>query len=91
MEIVWASAVTGAFGVLMLLIEKGRRENVRDHGYVAQKLDDLKEDIKDIDEDVSNIEAKLDTHIRDHVTGQFVVDNIKFKTGERVKDGVKKR
>jgi len=91
MEIVWASAVTGAFGVLMLLIEKGRRENVRDHGYVAQKLDDLKEDIKDIDEDVSNIEAKLDTHIRDHVTGQFVVDNIKFKTGERIKDGVKKR
>jgi hypothetical protein len=91
MEIVWASAVTGAFGVLMLLIEKGRRENVRDHGYVAQKLDDLKEDIKDIDEDVSHIEAKLDTHIRDHVTGQFVVDNIKFKTGERVKDGVKKR
>ena len=91
MEIVWASAVTGAFGVLMLLIEKGRRENVRDHGYVAQKLDDLKEDIKDIDEDVSNIEAKLDTHIRDHVTGQFVVDNMKFKTGERVKDGVKKR
>ena len=91
MEIVWASAVTGAFGVLMLLIEKGRRENVRDHGYVAQKLDDLKEDIKDIDEDVSHIEAKLDTHIRDHVTGQFVVDNMKFKTGERVKDGVKKR
>ena len=91
MEIVWASAVTGAFGVLMLLIEKCRRENVRDHGYVAQKLDDLKEDIKDIDEDVSNIEAKLDTHIRDHVTGQFVVDNMKFKTGERVKDGVKKR
>lgn len=91
MEIVWASAVTGAFGVLMLLIEKGRRENVRDHGYVAQKLDDLKEDIKDIDGDVSNIEAKLDTHIRDHVTGQFVVDNIKFKTSERVKDGVKKR
>lgn len=91
MEIVWASAVTGAFGVLMLLIEKGRRENVRDHGYVAQKLDDLKEDIKDIDEDVSNIEAKLDTHIRDHVTGQFNIDNMKFKTGERAKDGVKKR
>ena len=91
MEIVWASAVTGAFGVLMLLIEKGRRENVRDHGYVAQKLDDLKEDIKDIDEDVSNIEAKLDTHITDHVTSQFVVDDIKFKTGERVKDGAKKR
>ena len=87
MEIVWASAVTGAFGVLMLLIEKGRRENVRDHGYVSQKLDDLKEDIKDIDEDVSHIEAKLDTHISDHVTGQFDIDDIKFKTGEKAKDG----
>ena len=91
MDATWAAVVTGSFAILMLLIEKGRRENVRDHGYVAQKLDDLKEDIQDIDEDVAHIEAKLDTHIRDHVTGQLDLNSIGFKTGEKVKDGAKKR
>jgi hypothetical protein len=91
MESIWAAVIAGAFGILAILVEKGRRENFRDHGYVSKKLDDLKEDIKDIDEDVSHIEAKLDTHIRDHITGQFNIDNMKFKTGERTKDGVKKR
>jgi hypothetical protein len=49
----------------MLLIERGRRENVRDHGYVAQKLDDLKADVKDIDGDIAVIEHKLDAHLTD--------------------------
>lgn len=91
MESIWAAVVAGSFGLLAILVEKGRRENVRDHGYVRDRLDDLKEDIADIDDDVAHIEAKLDTHIRDHVTGQFNVDDTKFKTGERVKDGAKKR
>jgi hypothetical protein len=68
MEIVWASAVTGAFGVLMLLIEKGRRENVRDHGFVKDRLDSLKEDIADIDSDLNVIELKIDGHLSDHVS-----------------------
>jgi len=96
MEIVWASAVTGAFGVLMLLIEKGRRENIRDHGFVKDRLDSIKEDIADIDSDISHIEAKLDTHLSDHITSQFNLENLKFKTGEKVKapsdnNGSKKR
>jgi hypothetical protein len=66
MEIVWAAAVTGAFSVLALLIEKGRRENTRDHGVVKERLDALREGIKDIDEDVDYIAGKLDTHIADH-------------------------
>ena len=65
MDATWAAVVTGAFALLMLLIEKGRRENVRDHGYVAQKLDDLKADVKDIDGDIAVIEHKLDAHISD--------------------------
>lgn len=91
MESVWAAIVAGAFGILAILVEKGRRENVRDHGYVRERLDDLKEDIADIDNDVAHIEAKLDTHLRDHVTSQFNLNDLKFKTGERVKDGSKKR
>jgi hypothetical protein len=68
MEIVWASAVTGAFGVLMLLIEKGRRENVRDHGFVKDRLDSIKEDIADIDSDLNVIELKIDGHLSDHAS-----------------------
>ena len=71
MEIVWASAVTGAFGVLMLLIEKGRRENIRDHGFVKDRLDSLKEDIADIDGDLSVIESKIDGHLSDHVSSSL--------------------
>ena len=67
MDTTWAAVVTGAFGLLMIMIEKGRRDNNRDHGFVQEKLDSLKEDIKDIDEDVSHIEAKLDTHNNDHL------------------------
>ena len=69
MDTTWAAVVTGAFGLLMLLIEKGRRENVRDHGFVKDRLDSIKEDIADLDTDISVIEAKIDTHILDHSVG----------------------
>jgi hypothetical protein len=71
MELVWASAVTGAFGVLMLLIEKGRRENVRDHGFVKDRLDSIKEDIADIDSDLNVIELKIDGHLSDHASASL--------------------
>jgi hypothetical protein len=58
LDATWAAVVTGAFGLLMLLIEKGRRENVRDHGFVKDRLDSIKEDIADLDTDISVIEAK---------------------------------
>ena len=67
MDATWAAIVTGAFGLLMLLIEKGRRENNRDHGFVKDRLDDIKDDLAGIDADVTQIEAKLDTHINDHL------------------------
>ena len=65
MDATWAAVVTVAFGLLMFLIEKSRRENVRYHGYVAQKLDALKEDIADIDGDIAVFEHKLDAHLND--------------------------
>lgn len=71
MEIVGAAAVTGAFGVLMLLIERGRRENTRDHGFVAERLESLKEDIADIDGDLSVIESKIDGHLSEHVSSSL--------------------
>ncbi len=47
-----AAIVTGAFLVLVAMIERTRRENNRDHGKNADKLD--------------RIENKLDEHIGDH-------------------------
>jgi hypothetical protein len=66
MEMIWAAAVTGAFSILALLIEKGRRENIRDHGVVKERLDAIREDIRDIDTDVDYIAGKLDSHIEEH-------------------------
>ena len=66
MELVWAAAVTGAFSILALLIEKGRRDNNRDHGVVKERLDAIREDIRDIDSDVDYIAGKLDSHIEEH-------------------------
>jgi hypothetical protein len=77
MEIIWAAAVTGAFSVLVLLIEKGRKENTRDHGLVKQTLDSLREDISDLDADISVLEHKIDSHVRDHVIGRL--DQIRGK------------
>ena len=71
MELVMAAIVTGAFGLLTIMVEKGRRENSRDHGFVADKLDKLSSSVADIDEDISHIEDKLDTHIHDHLTGRL--------------------
>ena len=76
MDATWAAVVTGSFAVLMLLIEKSRRENVRDHGYVRERLDDLKADIKDVDSDIAIIEHKLDNHMGDtnaHASGKKTV------------------
>lgn len=52
-------ALVGLVGaILVALIEKGRRENKEDHGYVREHLD--------------RIENKIDTHVRDHIVGRLV-------------------
>jgi hypothetical protein len=89
-------ALIGLVGsVLVVLIEKGRKDNARDHGYVAQKLQNVESMLENIDEDVMHIELKLDNHLNDHaIFGGFDLDDKTFKTGEKVKDkkyGSKKR
>lgn len=83
-------ALIGVVGsVLVVLVEKGRKENARDHGVVAEKLEIIKGALDDIDSDVAHIESKLDNHLSDHVAaslGSFDLDDLTYKTGERVKD-----
>jgi flagellar motility protein MotE (MotC chaperone) len=85
MDATWAAIVTGAFGLLMLLIEKGRRENVRDHGFVKERLDGIKSDIADLDEDLSVIEAKIDNHLSDHVAASLDVQPTKKRAAKNGK------
>ena len=63
--------ITGCFGILVALVQKGRRENSRDHGIVAEKLEQLKYGIEDVDADIQVLEAKFDGHINDHAVGAF--------------------
>ncbi len=87
MDATWAAVVTGAFTLLMVLVEKGRRENVKDHGAVKEILSTIKADIADVDSDVKVIEAKIDTHLNDH-SGVYLADK-KHKESKKAK--VKKK
>lgn len=69
-------ALIGVVGsILVILIEKGRKENTRDHGIVAEKLSEVKLALQDIDQDVEHIEQKIDSHLRDHSFGGFDLDD----------------
>ncbi len=56
-DLIAAALVTGGFSVMVALIERMRRENARDHGANANKLD--------------RIESKIDNHVTDHAKGWF--------------------
>jgi hypothetical protein len=79
-------ALIGLVGsILVVLIEKGRKENARDHGIVAEHLQKVEINLNHLDEDLAHIESKLDNHIHDHLVGGFDLDDLRFKTGEFVK------
>ena len=73
MEAITVALITLVGGVLVALVEKGRRENKSDHGVVSEKLDiigkSLGRSIDRVEETVVRNEVKLDQHIRDHVKG----------------------
>lgn len=46
--------------VLTMLIEKLRKENKRDHGYVRSRLDDIHQDVKEVN-------TRLNNHIEWHM------------------------
>ena len=57
--VVLAAAVTGAFSLLTVLVQKFRKENARDHDVVMGML-------KYMHKSVIRTEGKLDKHIQDH-------------------------
>jgi hypothetical protein len=51
-------AVIGAVGLILAsLIQKGRKENTKDHGYVVKSLE--------------RIEGKIDNHVDSHAQGKY--------------------
>lgn len=84
-DAVLVAIITGCFGILVALVQKSRKENVRDHGYVVERLDALHEDIHDIDADLEIIEAKIDGHINDHAVGVFGEDGNERKKKKKSK------
>lgn len=82
-DAILVAIITGCFGILVALVQKGRKENVRDHGYVVERLDALHNDIQYVDEDLGIIEAKIDGHINDHVVGNISERKHKRKSKSR--------
>ena len=58
----WASVITGGFGVVITLIGLLSRANKREHGENGAKLDEL---LRGQD----RVETKIDNHINDHAKG----------------------
>lgn len=70
-------------GLTMKMVDKGNKENTRDHGIVQEKLDGLsssmqetkidllgiKVDIKDLDSEVSQLKEELHGHLSDTDSG----------------------
>lgn len=59
MTAVYVAVVTGAFGTLVALIERSRRQNHREHGDTAGRIDGVSHAL-------GRIEHKIDRHIEEH-------------------------
>lgn len=53
------------FATVVYQVKKSREENIRDHGMVMEKLEEVALEIEYLDEDLAVIDAKLDAHMGD--------------------------
>jgi hypothetical protein len=60
MEAVLVALISGAFAVVGILVEKGRRENKRDHATVVDRLDLVSSEIR---KDIRQVRAELSQHV----------------------------
>lgn len=59
METVLGAFVTGILAIVGILVEKGRRENKRDHGSVVGKLTEMDREIR---KDLRMVRYELNAH-----------------------------
>lgn len=62
MTAVMVAVVTALGGVLVALIERGRRQNSREHGHTMTRLDKVLTTL-------GRVEEKVDAHLTDHKDG----------------------
>ena len=60
MEAVLVAVVTGVFAILAILVEKGRKENKRDHGNVMDRLDLVSSEIR---KDIRQVRYEVTEHV----------------------------
>lgn len=59
------------FLTVVYQIKKGRDENIRDHGMVMDKLNEVAEELDFLDEDLQVIDAKIDAHLQDDAAHRY--------------------
>lgn len=59
------------FATVVYQVKKGREENVKDHGAVMEKLDEVAEELQFLDEDIQVIDAKIDAHLQDGTAHRY--------------------
>ena len=53
-------------GVIVALIQKGRKENKTDHNTVATLLMNVHDDVVKIEDKLDHVDQVLDSHIKEH-------------------------
>ena len=61
-----SAVVTGAFGVIVTLIQKFKKENASDHEVVMGMLKMVYKKQTNVEDKIDRVDNKLDTHIRGH-------------------------
>jgi len=59
-ELVAAAIASGLFGVIVALVQRGRKENKRDHGNVMDRLDLISGEIR---KDIRQVRSDLSDHV----------------------------
>jgi hypothetical protein len=65
-SLILAAAVTGAFGLLTVILSQFRRENRRDHDVVMGMLKYINKGIARTELKVERVDNKLSEHIENH-------------------------
>lgn len=70
---IWVAVVAAISAVTVALVERGRRENKRDHATVVDRLDlvssEIRKDVRQVRTEVAQTRKDLTDQLRDHVNG----------------------
>lgn len=74
MEAVIVATITAIGGLLVALVQKGRKENKNDHNVVATMLVDVKDEILNLHHKIDHVDEqvdKVDDQMHDHMMWHY--------------------